>query len=59
MAKEWRFSSQEVTISMDALLDYINTWHDEVYVKEASQFEIKFDEEILDSEKFILRKHFP
>ncbi len=29
---------------MDALLDFINTWHDVVYVKEAGQFKIKVDE---------------
>ncbi|WP_301952083.1 hypothetical protein [Shewanella xiamenensis] len=25
----------EAPVCMDTLLDYINTWHDEVYVKEA------------------------
>mgnify|MGYP006166466877 FL=1 len=49
----------EAPVCMDTLLDYINTWHDEFYVKKAGQFEIKVDEEILDSERFILRKHFP
>lgn len=50
---------QEAPVCMDALLDYINTWHDEIYVRGSGQLEIKVDEQIVNSEQFILRKHFP
>lgn len=50
---------QEAPVCMDALFDYVRTWHSNSYVYELGQLEIKVEKEIIQSELMIFREHFP